>query len=103
MIKNITIFFSIIYKMYYTKMERLEIVLDIVKKLKNYNGKNNTTVNLYNEHLCSFVAEFKEICDKYVKQDEANLEDYKGTLDFEEINKKIEYFLPCKKTRLLYL
>jgi hypothetical protein len=85
--------------MYYTKIERLEIVLDIVKKLKNYKGKNNTTVNLYNEHLCSFVAEFKEICNNYIKQDESKLEDYKGTLDFEEINKKIEYCLPCKKNK----
>ena len=85
--------------MYYTKIERLEIVLDIVKKLKNYKGKNNTTVNLYNEHLCSFIAEFKEICNNYIKQDESKLEDYKGTLDFEEINKKIEYCLPCKKNK----
>ena len=31
---KVLLFFSIIYKMYYTKTERLEIVLDIVKKLK---------------------------------------------------------------------
>jgi hypothetical protein len=85
--------------MYYIKIERLEIVLDIVKKLKNYKCRNNTTIDLYNEHLCSFVAEFKEICNKYVKQDDSKLEDYKGSLDFQEINKKIEYFLPCKKNK----
>ena len=85
--------------MYYTKMERLGIVLDIVNKLKNYECRNNTTINLYNEHLCSFITEFKEICDKYVKQDETDLRDYEGTLDFEEINKKIEYFLPCRKNK----
>lgn len=85
--------------MYYTKVERLQIVLDIVKKLKNYKCRNNTTIDLYNEHLCSFVAEFKEISNNYIKQDDSKLEDYKGTLDFEEINKKIEYFLPCKKNK----
>ena len=84
--------------MYYTKTERLEIVLDIVKNLKNYKCRNNTTIDLYNEHLYSFVAEFKEICNNYIKQD---IKDYKGTLDFEEINKKIEYFLPSKKNKAL--
>ena len=83
--------------MFYSKMERLQIVLQIVKKLKNYNCKNNTTINLYDENLCHFITELKQIFDKYIKQDEQNLNDYKGILYFEEINKNIEYFLPCRK------
>jgi len=83
--------------MYYNKIERLEIVLEIINKLKNFKCKNNTIINLYNENLYSFITEFKEICNKYIKQDETNLIDYKGILHFEEINKNIEYFLPCKK------
>ena len=78
-------------------MERLQIVLQIVNKLKNYNCTNNTTINLYNENLCYFITELKQIFDKYIKQDEKNLNDYKGILYFEEINKNIEYFLPCRK------
>lgn len=83
--------------MYYTKLERLQIVLEIIDKLKNFKDRNNNTVNLYNEKLYSFVSDFKEVCNKYVKQDETKLHDYKGVLYFEEINKNIEYFLPCKK------
>jgi hypothetical protein len=79
-------------------MERLQIVLEIVNKLKNYKCTNNTIINLYNENLCHFIVELKQIFDQYVKQDEEKLEDYKGTLFFEEINKNIEYFLPCRKT-----
>jgi hypothetical protein len=84
--------------MYYTKLERLEIVLKIVNKLKNFNGKNNNIINLYNENLCSFITEFKEISKKYILQDDSNLVDYKGILYFEEIDKNIEYFLPSKKS-----
>ena len=83
--------------MYYNQKERLEIVLDIVKKLKNFNCKDNTVIDLYNENLCGFITEFKAICNKYIKQDETCLIDYKGILYFQEIDKNIEYFLPCKK------
>ena len=85
--------------MFYSKMERLEIVLEIVNKLKNFKSKNNTTINLYDDNLCSFIGELKEIFNNYIKQDENKLIDYKGNLYFEEIDKKIEYFLPCKKNK----
>ena len=77
--------------MFYTKMERLQIVLQIVNKLKNFH-----CTNLYNENLCYFITKLQQIFDKYIK-DEQNLNDYKGILYFEEINKNIEYFLPCRK------
>ena len=83
--------------MFYNKIERLEIVLQIINKLKNFQSINNTTINLYNEKLCHFITELKQIFDKYIKQEEPNLNDYKGILYFEEINKNIEYFLPCRK------
>ena len=90
--------------MYYTKLERLQIILDIVDKLKNFKCKNNTIVNLYNENLCSFIPKFKEISNKYVKQNEENLNDFKGFLEFEEINKRIEYFFTCfKKDKPLFV
>ena len=78
--------------------DRLSIVLDIVKKLKNYKLKNGSTLNLYNPELCSFVNEFKKITNEYIKQDDDYVVDYKGTLLFEEINKNIEYILPAKKS-----
>ena len=83
--------------MFYNKMERLQIVLQIVNKLKNFRSTNNTIIDLYNENLYHFITELKLIFDKYIKQDEQTLNDYKGILYFEEINKNIEYFLPCRK------
>jgi hypothetical protein len=83
---------------YNNKSERLSIVLDIFKKLKNYKLKNGSTLNLYNPELCSFVNEFKKITNEYIKQDDDYVVDYKGILLFAEINKNIEYILPAKKS-----
>ena len=85
--------------MFYSKIERLQIVLEIVNKLKNFKCKNNTIINLYDDNLCSFIGELKEIFNNYIKQDENKLIDYKGKLYFKEIDKKIEYFLPCRKNK----
>lgn len=85
--------------MFYSKIERLQIVLEIVNKLKNFKCKNNTIINLYDDNLCNFIEELKEIFNNYIKQDETKLIDYKGNLYFEEIDKKIEYFLPCRKNK----
>ena len=83
---------------YNNKSDRLAIVLDIANKLKNYKLKNGSTLNLYNQELCSFIEEYKKITNEYIKQDEDDIKDYKGTLLFEEINKNIEYILPAKKS-----
>jgi hypothetical protein len=83
--------------MFNNKMERLQIVLQIVNNLKNFKCKNNTIINLYDDNLCHFITELKQIFNDYIKQDESNLQDYKGTLYFEEIGKNIDYLLPCKK------
>ena len=51
--------------------------------------------------LCPFICIH---CFKIHQQDEQNLKDYKGILYFEEINKNIEYFLPCgKNTKPLFV
>ena len=83
--------------MYYTQAERLNIVVDIATKLKNFKTKNGQIVNLYSDNLCSFITDFKQICNSYVKQDETKLADFRGTLEFEEIDRTIEYVLPVKK------
>jgi len=83
---------------YNNKAERLAIVLDIAKKLKNYKLKNGSTLNLYNPELCSFIEEYKKITNEYIKQNENYVIDYKGILLFEEINKNIEYILPAHKS-----
>ena len=75
----------------YTINERLNIVLDIMKKLKNFNI-NNDIIDLYNSNY-SFMKELKEITNIYIKEGISQ----KGYLDFNEINKKIEYNFPIKK------
>lgn len=81
--------------MQYSQSERLNIVLDIVKKLKNYKLNTGNTIDLYNSTLCSFITDFKIITNKYIKEEK----EYKGTLYFEEINKTIEYILPINKNK----
>jgi hypothetical protein len=75
----------------YTQKERLEIVLDIMNKLKKFKLNNGDTIDLYNSDY-SFVKEFKLITSQYIKDGNA----YNGILDFKEIQKKIEYSLPQK-------
>ena len=84
---------------YYSRDERLEIVLNIVKKLKNYELRNGSIINLYNENLCGFIIKFKEITNNYIKQDDNNVKEFKGKLLFTEINKTIEYILPSNKNK----
>ena len=78
-------------------MERLQIVLEIVNNLKNFKTSTNATINLYDDNRCHFIKELKEIFKNYIQQEECSLIDYKGVLYFQEIDKNIEYLLPCKK------
>jgi hypothetical protein len=77
---------------YYSAEERLKIVLDITKKLKYYEGKDGQIINLYSDEY-SYCPQFKKIINDYI----ANEKTYSGTLDFVEIGKKLEYYLPIRK------
>jgi|LakMenE01Jun11ns_1017448.scaffolds.fasta_scaffold7734288_1 hypothetical protein len=81
-----------------SQKERLEIVLDIVKKLKFYVATNGSVIDLYNDEY-TFIQEFKKISNEYIKQDDYLALDYRGLLLFEEINKEIEYLLPASKNK----
>ena len=76
----------------FNQLEKVQIVLDIVKKLQNYTNDQGIVVNLYNENY-SFVPLFKKICNDYIHSDI----EYSGSLDFLEIDKKIKYFLPINR------
>jgi|UniRef100_A0A6C0ECI2 hypothetical protein len=75
----------------YTQVERLNIVLDIMKKLKNFEINENEIIDIYNSNY-SFIKELKEITNKYIKEGTTQ----KGILEFTEIDKKIEYIFPKK-------
>jgi len=79
---------------YYSEKEKVEICLDISKKLKFYENKDGMKINLFNDSY-SFVKQLKQIFSNYIK----DTRDYHGVLEFEEIGKKIKYFLPVSKKK----
>jgi hypothetical protein len=81
----------------YSQLEKVQIVLDVVKKLQNYTNANGINVNLYNNSF-SYVPEFKKICNDYIHSDV----EFSGSLEFLEIDKKIKYFLPIKRKNKAY-
>ncbi len=86
---------------FYSKMERLQIVLEIVKGLRNFKCKDNSIINLYDDGLCDFIPQIKTVFAAYITQTQTQAQDipidYKGMIFFTEINKNIEYLLPSTK------
>ena len=78
--------------MYYTKEEKVEIIIDIIKKLKKFPTKNQSTIDLYNKEY-SYVEKFKTISMDWIKNEKS---EYKGSIYFEELNKYFEYNFPSK-------
>ena len=78
---------------FYTEKEKLEICLDISNKLRNYENKNGS-VNLFND-CYTFIPKLKKIFQLYIK----GTQDYRGTLEFEEIGKNIVYHFPVSKKK----
>ena len=76
----------------YTRSEKLAICLNIANSLKEYRGKDNTCINLFNENY-SFVVALKKIFNDYIH---GNIY-FRGTLDFVEIGKKIDYHFPLTR------
>lgn len=84
-------------KEYKTRKERLDLVLDIVKKLRafpmnDYHG----TIDIYSAAFPA-IAEVKQIFRNYIGQDDVNPCGYSGKIAFPELNKTIEYILPISK------
>lgn len=77
-----------------TKEDRLQIVLNIAKRLRNFPTTDGTrTVDLYNESYPA-IAELKTVFDEYIKSHQRS--SLAGKIRFPEINKTIEYILPAK-------
>lgn len=89
-----------------TKEERLKIILEICKKLKQF-PKTNTYVNDPNPFVDLYNSEYdaikylKNVFNDYLNQDDSKpklLIGFNGKIKFPEINKQIEYILPIVKT-----
>ena len=63
------------------------------------NKKDRLELDTIEEEITMAVEdeEFKKITRNYIKQDENNLHEFKGKLEFIEINKTIEYIFPIDK------
>jgi len=93
-----------------TKEERVKIVIDIIKKLRYFprsdfyhkNQDFKTTediyINLYNEEFPA-IQKLKVVFNEYINQKDSEpntMYSMSGKIEFEEINKYIEYLLPIK-------
>lgn len=83
-----------------TRLERLNVVLEIINKLKKCpitNNIDNPFVNLWNTNYGAIVK-LREIFNNYINQDDnCVLIGFSGKVQFDEINKMIVYKLPISK------
>lgn len=87
-----------------SKSERLTIVMDIVKRLKQFPkshiGINDDFpfINLYNMEY-ETIRKLHDVFQSYINQDDNNpkqLIGFSGNLEFVEIDRRIEYILPIR-------
>lgn len=79
--------------MYYSKKDKVKIILDIIYKLKNFPSTTGSTINIYNDQYL-FYSRFKEITNKWINE---HYSSFKGEINFEELATHFEYFFPGKK------
>jgi hypothetical protein len=77
---------------YKTIEEKIEIVSNIIRKLKYHIGTTGEIVDLYKQEY-SYYETIKNDFNNYIR----NNETISNKILFEEIGCKIEYNLPCKK------
>ena len=84
---------------YRSQIDRINVVLDIVKQLKNYPTLNTGPVDLYKEEYV-YVRRLKKIFSDYIKQPQDDLKPFKGVVFFEEtVKRDAEYILPILKSQ----
>lgn len=88
-----------------TKSERLNIVLDICKKLRNFPTAEHPLLETHESHLNLYDSDYdaiiklKKIFSEYVNQDDNTpdlLTGFSGKIKFPELNRIIQYILPIK-------
>jgi hypothetical protein len=84
---------------YRSQIDRINVVLDIVKQLKNYPTQNMGPVDLYKDEYV-YVQKLKKIFTDYIKQPQDDLKQFKGVVFFEEtVKRDAEYILPVLKSQ----
>ena len=86
-------------KNYLTVEERIDIVLGIVRQLKNYPTQNMGPVDLYKDEY-TYVQKLKKVFSEYIKQPQDNLKPFKGVVFLEEtVKRDAEYILPVLRSQ----
>ena len=80
---------------YYSKQEKVAIIVDIAKKLKTFPTSTGGTKNLYNDNYL-FLDRFKKITMDWINNEKSK---YNGMIYFEELNKYFEYDFPDTKKK----
>jgi hypothetical protein len=75
-----------------TQSEKVVICTNIANNLKNYRLKNGSTIDLFQDQY-TFIPPLKKLFSDYIH----GATEFKGTLQFEEINKSIDYLLPIDR------
>jgi hypothetical protein len=84
---------------YRSQIDRINVVLDIVKQLKNYPTLNTGPVDLYKDEYV-YVQKLKKIFSDYIKQPQDELKQFRGVVFFEEtVKRDAEYILPVLKSQ----
>lgn len=81
------------------KQERVEVVLEICRKLREFPTYIGTTIDLYNSYYDA-IHEIKAVFNQYVNQDDSQpkrLNGFSGKIYFPELGRTIEYILPIKR------
>jgi len=79
---------------YWNRAEKVEMCLDIAKKLRCFENQQGVPVDLFQDTY-SFVPRLKNIFKEFID----DTKDYSGTLHFEEIGKQIKYHFPISKKK----
>ena len=77
----------------YNIIEREQIVSIAMGKIDKYINNSGMFLPIEKDDL-SFMEYFKKQCQLYIYDDNININEYGGVLQFSEINKKIHYILP---------
>lgn len=79
----------------YSKEEKVKIIVDIAKKLKEFPSVGGGTINLYNDQYL-FIEDFKKITSRWINEEGS---EFNGFMHFHEINKDFEYMFPSSKLK----
>lgn len=82
-----------------SRQERLEIVLNIINKLKYFPANNSMGyTNIYLDEYKT-IKQLKDIFKEYINEKDDELVEKTGKIEFPELNRVMHYILPSNERR----